>query len=77
MKITVQIGRIRVRSAQPVDRAQLYRQISAALERKLASPAGEWRPASAERLRLDAGRSRPAEWGELVAGAIAKTGRQP
>ena len=75
MKVTVRIGRIRVKAAQPVDAGALRRQVSAALSRTLASQSGEWGPAKVDRLRLEAGNSGPRKWGGLVAEAVAKTGR--
>ena len=76
MKVTVRIGKIRVKSSQPVDAGRLREQVSTAVARKLSSQAGGWSPGKMGRVKLNAGRSGPERWGDLVAGAIERTGRQ-
>jgi hypothetical protein len=76
MKVTVRIGKIRVKASQPVDASRLRQQVSAAVERKLATQTGGWSPAKMGRVNVDAGRSGPERWGDLVAGAIERAGRQ-
>lgn len=76
MKVTVRIGKIRLKTSQAVDAGRVRQLVSAAVARKLASQTGEWGPAKVDRVKLDARRSGPQQWGELVAGAIQRAGRK-